>query len=129
MKTAKLERWIVCQSLRDSLRIAHDDSWMATRRYVHTTPHRTATGRHFDPMGTKSSRQPKYTYVSAHNPMRCRPTATMVSTPRNLCRSSSQAGTPRRRMSRVDKASPHRMLALASAHATTPAERATYQAR
>ena len=41
----KLERCTACQTLRGSLRIVQDVTWMATRRYVAAIPHATGPGR------------------------------------------------------------------------------------
>ena len=83
-------------------------------------PTRPAPGRHCDAIGTNSSRGPKYTKLSAQSASRCTATNTIDSVPRNLCRSRHHAGTPLRRMRRVDTARPHRMLAVTTAHAMSP---------
>ena len=88
-------------------------------------PHATAPGRHGDAIGTKSSGGPKYTKLSAHE----RGDVHRRRTPTTACRGTgagraSTPATPLPRISRVESASPHRMLAVTTAHAISPDERA-----
>src|SRR6476661_5833572 len=91
-------------------------------------PQATAPVFHGERIGMKSSRQPKYTKLSAHKPNRWMATNTTDRVPRKRWRSRSHAGTPRLRTNRLDSVRPQRMLAVIVAQATMPLDLATYQA-
>ena len=123
----KLVRCTACQSWRGSFRIVHDVSWIATRRYRRSDAPR-------DRVRVARTTPSARTARAARSRRSCRPTAQATCTatnttdnvPRNLCRSRNHAGTPLRRMRRVETTKPHTMLAVTTAHATSPDERAAY---
>ena len=125
-KSGKLEKWIARHHLAGSLRRRSEVSSIASSRYIDTTPHATASGRHLEAKGTRMSAGPKSTYTSATSA----PTWTAVNItaapPRKRCRSSIQFGRSRPRLF-VEIARPHSTLAASNTHPTMPLARAMYQ--
>ena len=89
-------------------------------------PHATAPGFQRDAIGMNRSRQPKAMKWSSVNAPMWMPQKTSASVPRKVWRSSSHAGRPRRRMSLVDRTSPHTMAKPQMSHVTRPAALETY---